>query len=120
MSYLVILATVILSPLSVSCHSNIVWPYTWFDKGGVLGMTPGTQCAGGGDTGIGPCMWFSNYTFISGVAMLGRNPSLPNDICCLGANTAGLYENLPGSEHWRLPIRLYQGKLVELVPGGDD
>ena len=91
MSYLVALATIILSPLSVSCHSNIVWPNTWFDKGGVLGMTPGTQCAGGGDTGIGPCMWFSNYTFISGVMLfLGQknisdlhNPSLPIEVFML-------------------------------------
>ena len=90
MRHLLAFATLILSPLSVCCHSNIVWPYTWFDKGGVLGMTPGTQCAGGGDTGIGPCMWFSNYTFISGVTILGQtnilvlyityNPSLPIDI----------------------------------------
>ena len=72
MSHLLIVATVLLSPLSVSGHSNIVWPNTWFDKGGVLGMTPGAQCAGGGDTGIGPCMWFSNYTFISG------EPTLPD------------------------------------------
>ena len=90
MSYLVALATIILSPLSVSCHSNIVWPNTWFDKGGVLGMTPGTQCAGGGDTGIGPCMWFSNYTFISGVMLLGEknisdlhNSSLPIEVFML-------------------------------------
>ena len=72
MRYLVTLATIVLSPLSVSCHSNIVWPNTWFDKGGVLGMTPGAQCGGGGDTNIGACMWFSNYTFISG------EPTLPD------------------------------------------
>ena len=35
-------------------------------------MTPEAQCAGGGDTGVGPCMWFSNYTFISG------EPTLPD------------------------------------------
>ena len=35
-------------------------------------MTPGAQCAGGGDTGVGGCMWFSNYTFISG------DPTLPD------------------------------------------
>ena len=35
-------------------------------------MAPGAQCYGGGDTGIGPCMWFSNYTFISG------DPTLPD------------------------------------------
>ena len=29
-------------------------------------MAPGLQCAGGGDTNVPPCMWFTNYTFISG------------------------------------------------------
>ena len=31
------LAALLLSPLSVSAHSNIVWPHTWFDKGGQIG-----------------------------------------------------------------------------------
>ena len=38
MRTLVTLANLLLSPLSVSAHSNIVWPHTWFDKGGVLGI----------------------------------------------------------------------------------
>ena len=25
------------APLAVSAHANIVWPYTWFDKGGNIG-----------------------------------------------------------------------------------
>lgn len=41
----------------------MVWPSTWFDAEGKVGMTPGMQCASGE---VGACMWFTNYTFISG------------------------------------------------------
>merc|ERR1719228_38811 len=57
------------APLPVSSHANMVWPPTWFDDRGEVGITPGMQCAFNA-----PCMWFSNYTFISGP------PTLPEDM----------------------------------------
>merc|ERR1711872_381319 len=58
-------------PVIVSGHANMVWPHTWFDQGGYIGMTPGLQCAAGNP---GACMWFTNYTFIPGY------PSSPDDM----------------------------------------
>jgi len=58
----------------VSGHANIVWPYTWFDKGGNTGMRPAAQCNAGYEYGTGACSWFTNYTFISG------EPTLPEEM----------------------------------------
>merc|ERR1711936_628815 len=63
------LLCVLRAPLPVSSHANMVWPPTWFDDRGEVGITPGMQCAVNA-----PCMWFSNYTFISGP------PTLPEDM----------------------------------------
>ena len=37
MAWLVQLLGLAAAPLAVSAHSNMVWPYTWFDKGGNVG-----------------------------------------------------------------------------------
>ena len=50
----------------VSGHGNLVWPNNWFDKDGRVGMYPGGQCVAGGEVGVTSCLWFNNYTFISG------------------------------------------------------
>jgi len=67
-----ILALLLSCPLHVSSHANMVWPYSWFDAGGTLGITPGMQCGAGGE--ILSCNWFTNFTFISGP------PTLPDEM----------------------------------------
>merc|ERR1711872_284396 len=63
----------ILAPLGVLGHGNMVWPNTWFDQGGWVGLTPGGQCRAAG-LGVASCMWFTNFTFIPG------QPTLPDEM----------------------------------------
>jgi len=87
-----------LGPALVSCHANIVWPYTWFDKGGNFGMSPGTQCYSGYEYGAGACSWFSNYTFISG------EPTLPDYMRTFqDANFGGFPYDWTKTNPWRHP-----------------
>ena len=62
----------ILGPLSVLGHGNMMWPPTWFDPNGTVGLTPGGFMHGEYDTA--PNMWYSNWTFIPGEPTL--DPSL--------------------------------------------
>ena len=50
-------------PLVVG-HGNMVWPPTWFDTNGDVGLSPG------GFMMKDQSMWFSNWTFIPGEATL--------------------------------------------------
>merc|ERR1711971_1267354 len=69
-----IMLLLLLLPLSVSGHGNMVWPPVWWDVGGQVGLTPGASCYAGydytflddpGKTGAN-CMWYTNYTHIVG------------------------------------------------------
>ena len=51
-------------PLLVVGHGNMVWPPTWFDTNGDVGLSPG------GFMMKDQSMWFSNWTFIPGEATL--------------------------------------------------
>jgi len=66
--FLAILTLASLGPLLVAGHGNMVWPPTWFDKNGDIGL------ASGGFMKNDIIMWFSNWTFIPGEATL--DPSL--------------------------------------------
>jgi hypothetical protein len=59
-----------LGPLYVAGHGNMVWPPSWFDPLGEVGLDPGglTNYDGFGDSS--PIMWFSNWTFIPGESTL--------------------------------------------------
>lgn len=59
----------LLAPLA-SGHGVMVVPPSWFEVKGESGLSPATRCQ---DLGLGApaCMWFTNYTFVSG------EPSLP-------------------------------------------
>lgn len=39
-------------------HGAMIWPPSWLDPGGDLGLQPYTVCL------AGQCYWFSNYTFV--------------------------------------------------------
>merc|ERR1711976_666064 len=76
----------------VSGHANMVWPKTWFDKGGAIGMSPGGQCA------TEACMWFNNFTFISG------EPTLPDDMRTFqDMNINGFMYDFTKTHPWRHP-----------------
>jgi len=83
----------------VSSHANIVWPYTWFDKGGKIGMSPSGQCAAGYEgAGVGACSWFTNYTFISG------EPTLPEEMRSWTDIVIGGYHvDYTKTNPWRAP-----------------
>lgn len=53
----------------VEAHASMVWPPTWFDANGSVGLTPGGQCASN-PSGTAFCMWFNNNTRIPGPATL--------------------------------------------------
>jgi len=55
-------------PFFVAGHGNMVWPPTWFDIEGSVGLSPG------GFMMADQIMWFTNWTFIPGEATL--DPSL--------------------------------------------
>ena len=57
-----LLVFVWLAPL-VWSHGNMVWPPTWFDPRGEIGLSPGGFMMGGKGESIS-IMWFSNWTFI--------------------------------------------------------
>ena len=59
-------------PLQVLGHGNMMWPPTWFDPNGTIGLTPGGFMHGDYETA--PNMWFTNWTFIPGKPTL--DPSL--------------------------------------------
>ena len=61
-----------LGPLQVLGHGNMMWPPTWFDPNGTIGLTPGGFMHGDYETA--PNMWFTNWTFIPGKPTL--DPSL--------------------------------------------
>merc|ERR1711909_119091 len=60
--------------ISVSGHGNMVWPPTWQDAGGRIGVSPGMNCAAGyeyffdGDQAKSGaiCLWYTNYTMKEG------------------------------------------------------
>jgi len=60
------LMVVIFGPLSVLGHGNMIWPPTW--------LGPNETIQPGNDYNKSIIMWFSNWTFIPGVATL--DPSL--------------------------------------------
>jgi len=61
-----------LGPLSVLGHGALMWPPSWFDPNGTVGLTPGGFMAGEYKTA--PNMWYNNWTFIPGEPTL--DPSL--------------------------------------------
>ena len=74
MRYNQILLLIIAPILSVSGHGNLVWPYTWQDAGGYIGLSSYGHMSIGGQylfeddmekNGI-VSMWYTNYTFIVG------------------------------------------------------
>ena len=62
----------VLGPLSVLGHGALMWPPSWFDPNGTVGLTPGGFMAGEYKTA--PNMWYTNWTFIPGEPTL--DPSL--------------------------------------------
>jgi len=46
-------------------HGSMVWPPTWFDANGSVGLTPLGQCSSN-PSGTVFCMWFNNNTRIPG------------------------------------------------------
>jgi len=76
---LVTLVVATLGPLSVVGHGNLMWPPSWFDPNGTIGLSPGGFMQGGLPEDVyswpnSPIMWFTNHTFIPGEATL--DPSL--------------------------------------------
>merc|ERR1711935_227039 len=59
-------------PLFVLGHGALMWPPSWFDPGGEIGLTPGGLMIGEYKTA--PNMWYNNWTFIPGEPTL--DPSL--------------------------------------------
>jgi len=58
------LVLVLLAP-SVWSHGNMMWPPSWFDPRGEIGLSPGGFMQGGPPGGEDPAiMWFTNWTFI--------------------------------------------------------
>merc|ERR1712212_859354 len=57
---------------SVLGHGALMWPPSWFDPNGTIGLTPGGFMAGQYE--FAPNMWYTNWTFIPGEATL--DPSL--------------------------------------------
>jgi len=57
--------------LCANAHGNMMLPTTWLDAGGHIAMNIQKMC---GDGVFSPCLWFTNYTFISGEPTL--DPSL--------------------------------------------
>jgi len=64
----------LLLPLCVSGHGNMVWPPVWWDIGGQVGLTPGASCFAGHEYTFlddpaksgANCLWYTNYTHIVG------------------------------------------------------
>merc|ERR1719309_1182122 len=79
----------------------MVMPYTWFDTDAEVGMSPGGQCAAGYKLDIpgvktgASCMWFNNYTMISG------EPTIPEYMRTYWMDFGGVdwYKNNP----WKSP-----------------
>merc|ERR1712212_494091 len=57
---------------SVLGHGALMWPPSWFDPNGTIGLTPGGFMTGQYE--FAPNMWYTNWTFIPGEATL--DPSL--------------------------------------------
>merc|ERR1711934_379178 len=73
-----LLTTVLLSilgPLSVLGHGNMVWPPSWFDPNGTIGLSPMGFMYGYPEFKDAPVSWFSNWTFIPGEATLDSSLS---------------------------------------------
>ena len=64
---------------TIMAHGNVVYPPSWFDAGGAVGLSSGagcaavwdgkgatTRCSDQGEAGVEctSCMWFSNYTML--------------------------------------------------------
>jgi len=70
MILLLFLAICSVGPQYAEGHGNMVWPPSWFDPNGEIGLTPG----GFADWDSSPISWFSNWTFIPGEPTI--DPSL--------------------------------------------
>merc|ERR1711909_249599 len=70
MILLLFLAICSVVPQYAEGHGNMVWPPSWFDPNGEIGLTPG----GFADWDSSPISWFSNWTFIPGEPTI--DPSL--------------------------------------------
>ena len=67
-------------PFFVAGHGNMVWPPTWFDIEGSVGLSPG------GFMMADQIMWFTNWTFIPGGKLIEKKlfNRLMNLICTSG------------------------------------
>jgi len=73
MTFVLFFILVSVVPDFAHCHGNMMWPPSWFDPNGEVGLSPG----GFFDFAkieVPPVMWFSNWTFIPGEPTL--HPSL--------------------------------------------
>jgi len=56
-------------PLAIHSHGNMMMPTTWMDPGGRIGLRNQKNCVGT----FSSCLWFTNYTFISGKPTLDHS-----------------------------------------------
>jgi len=92
----------ILLPTLAQAHGNMLKPYTWFDIGGNIGISPGLQCKGVYPVGVGgsqqgACMWFNNDTSIPGPPTIKQNSPLRTYYDTI--NGYDVFQKMP----WRAP-----------------
>jgi len=94
-------------------HGNIVWPPTWFDANGEMGLTPYMGCA------RGQCLWFTNWTFVDQVmasdSEMRTYPYSDPDYKLWGTNPWGA----PGRAKLHSPCGVYGGNPYG-CPAGDE
>merc|ERR1719422_59092 len=90
--------------ISVSGHGNMVWPPTWQDGGGRIGVSPGMSCAAGyeysfdGDAAKSGaiCLWYTNYTMKEGETTIDESMRT-------FANIEPMYEDYVRNNPWMAP-----------------
>ena len=90
--------------ISVSGHGNMVWPPTWQDAGGRIGVSPGMSCAAGyeysfdGDAAKSGaiCLWYTNYTMKEGETTIDESMRT-------FANIEPMYEDYVRNNPWMAP-----------------
>merc|ERR1712179_73069 len=90
--------------ISVSGHGNMVWPPTWQDAGGRIGVSPGMNCAAGyeyffdGDQAKSGaiCLWYTNYTMKEGETTIDESLRT-------FANIEPMYEDYVKNNPWMAP-----------------